>query len=129
MTLTLCCSARHWGVSLHEEEELQDSFKRLAARDRLYQKLREALNQRPRAEWLQTLRDGGVLVGPVNGMRECVDDPQLRARCMLRSTTDGRFLTVGNPVNISGVLDPPRVPAPPVLDEHRQLLLGSSSRL
>eukprot|EP00747_Dinoflagellata_sp_TGD_P088204 gnl/TRDRNA2_/TRDRNA2_163907_c1_seq1.p1 gnl/TRDRNA2_/TRDRNA2_163907_c1~~gnl/TRDRNA2_/TRDRNA2_163907_c1_seq1.p1 ORF type:complete len:101 (+),score=17.32 gnl/TRDRNA2_/TRDRNA2_163907_c1_seq1:666-968(+) len=76
----------------------------------------EAFGKKPRDVWLDRLRSFGVSAGPVNKMKDLLDDPQIRHRQMLRPTADGRFLLAGNPVKISEFSDAKHAPSPPAQD-------------
>jgi CoA:oxalate CoA-transferase len=82
--------------------------------------LTAALERRTRAGtvagWLDVLGAAEIPCGPVNGVREVLEDPQVRARNMVVDVLDDRLeglRVAGNPVKISGFEDPPhRGPVP-----------------
>jgi len=76
-------------------------------------------------EWLPALEAAGVPCGPINNLREVFEEPQLKARGMLRDlphTTAGKVPQVVSPMNFSQT--PLEFPsAPPVLGEHTEEVL------
>lgn len=77
---------------------------------------------------LSTLTAAGVPVGPVLSIKEALDDPQVKARGLVRSMADtrgARVPFVGNPVKFSrSRLEYER--APPILGEHTAEILSRS---
>ena len=76
--------------------------------------LEAAFRQRTTAEWLGELSAMGIPCGPINTIPEVVNDPQVRARGMIREVTQERAGTISianTPVNMSrsetGIKGPP----------------------
>jgi CoA:oxalate CoA-transferase len=68
---------------------------------------------------LTRLRDAGIPVGPLLGVREALEQPQVIARGMVVSEQDG-FRTLGSALKLG---DPPRAHRPaPRLGEHQDLI-------
>ncbi len=76
-------------------------------------------------EWLPALEAAGVPCGPINNLHEVFEEPQVKARGMLRElphTTAGQVPQVVSPMKFSGTpLEFLR--APPVLGEHTEEVL------
>jgi len=87
--------------------------------------LEAALASRPVQEWLDALRAADLPCGPINDVAAVLADPQVLARNMaVRIDDEAIPLTVaGNPVKISGFLDPATRPPAPRLDGDRDRLL------
>jgi CoA:oxalate CoA-transferase len=70
---------------------------------------------------LARLRQAGIPVGPILGVREALAQPQALARAMVVEEEDG-FRTIGSALKLG---DPPRAPQPaPLLGEHQELIEG-----
>lgn len=77
-------------------------------------------------QWMDRLIDAGVPCSPVNTIDMALNDPQVRARNMVTWLEDpvaGRLLLAGNPIKMSGLLDPIERPASPRLDMNRAAIL------
>jgi len=76
-------------------------------------------------EWLPALEAAGVPCGPINNLRDVFEEPQVKARGMLRElphTTAGKVPQVVSPMKFSQT--PLEFPsAPPVLGEHTEEVL------
>ena len=81
--------------------------------------------KRTTREWVQALEGAGVPCGPINNLREVFEEPQVKARGMLRElphSTAGRVPQVVSPMKFSATpleFDS----APPVLGEHTEEVL------
>ena len=91
----------------------------------MHKRLEEIFLQRSRDEWVADLAHLDACFGPVNDIGEAMNDPQVRARGMVRDvpTPDGPVPTVGNPLKLTGDSQPPLQPAPS-LGEHTDVVLG-----
>jgi CoA:oxalate CoA-transferase len=81
--------------------------------------LEEALAARPAAEWLAVLGEAGVPCGPIQDVRQVLEDPQVVARNMvvtLEGEGDAPMRVAGNPIKLSAFEDPPRRGPAPDLD-------------
>jgi CoA:oxalate CoA-transferase len=77
--------------------------------------------------WLDVLSRAGIPCGPIQDVRQVLEDPQIRARNMVVSLDEPGlkgFEVAGNPIKISGFEDPAHRPAAPALDENRESLLA-----
>jgi formyl-CoA transferase len=94
-------------------------------RPELVAELESALLERDTDEWVETLVEAGVPVGPIHDYREVVDDPHTRARDMvveLEHPAEGTIRTLGIPVKLSETPGRIRRP-PPLLGEHTEEVL------
>ncbi len=76
--------------------------------------------------WLESLQKAGVPCGPINDVKEVLEDAHVRARNMIVSTTDpsGAILEMaGNPIKLDGHPDPETRPPAPELDADRAAIL------
>jgi crotonobetainyl-CoA:carnitine CoA-transferase CaiB-like acyl-CoA transferase len=77
---------------------------RVRNREALSELLAAAFAEAPAAEWLQRLEAAGVPCAPVQGVREALADPAVRARGAIWSMADpsfGRAETVASPIRMS----------------------------
>jgi len=89
--------------------------------------LDEAFARRDTGEWIRALEAEGVPCGPIQDVRQVLDDPQVLARNMLIDAPLPQGPSVrmaGNPVKLSGFADPPTRPAAPDLDADRARILA-----
>jgi formyl-CoA transferase len=80
---------------------------------------------RSKFEATKTLNARGVPCGPILSMREIAVDPSLRATGTVVEVSHperGRYLTVGNPIKMSGSAT--EVTRSPLLGEHTEAILG-----
>ncbi len=89
--------------------------------------LNHLLATRTKAEWIKRIDAAGVPCGPINNIRDVMQDPQIRARNMIITTDDpviGRIEMPGNPIKLSAFDDPLTRHDAPELDEDRIDVLG-----
>ena len=96
---------------------------RIANRDALDRIVSEALQTRPREEWLELLERWDVPGGPVNDLAEALANPQVRLRNMvveIEHPVAGRYRTTGNPIKMGfeETFQPP-----PTLGQHTSEVL------
>ncbi len=94
----------------------------------LKDEIEATLVKRETALWLHVLEESGVPCGPINTVRDLLDDAQVAARNMIVTVQDdnrdGRGMKVsGNPIKFSHFADPTNRTAAPTLDADRQALL------
>jgi len=82
--------------------------------------LEVAFKRQPAAYWLKVIHDAGVPVGPVLNVAEAAVHPQTIARNMLIEA--GGVRMPGNPIKISGYVDPPTRIGAPTLNQHGDAL-------
>ncbi len=88
--------------------------------------MEDALRQKPSSHWLAILDAAGVPNGPINNVKQALNDPQIAARNMVISTHDpdiGPLKMAGNPIKLSGFADPSSRTAAPELDGDRAQIL------
>lgn len=102
-----------------------------AARTEHHAELKEALDDafatRDTAEWIRRLEAAGVPCGPIQDIRQVLQDPQVIARNMLVEAplpTGAPIRMAGNPIKLSGFADPPTRRAAPDLDADRARILA-----
>jgi crotonobetainyl-CoA:carnitine CoA-transferase CaiB-like acyl-CoA transferase len=86
----------------------------------------ERLATRPAREWLALLEPAGVPCGPINGLDEVFEDPQVlhrRMRVDVPHPAAGQVKLVANPIKFSGTpIEHDR--GPPLLGEHTDAVLA-----
>ena len=95
--------------------------------DELQRQIEQRLVEKTSTEWLEIFDKAGVPSGPINTVKELVNNDQIAARNMIVETIDhdvGSLKIAGNPIKISGVEDPSVVPPPPKLNQHREAILA-----
>jgi len=88
--------------------------------------LEETLGQAEVAHWLGRLEAAGIPSGPIQDIAQVMRDPQLRERNMvvqMVGSPAGPVAMPGNPIKLSGHLDPSTRPAAPELDADRGRIL------
>jgi crotonobetainyl-CoA:carnitine CoA-transferase CaiB-like acyl-CoA transferase len=81
----------------------------------------DALSKRTRKEWLAALDAAQVPAGPINDISAVVEDPQVRARGMIRKVGENSF--VAQPIKFSSYPDLSEQPAP-ALGDHTEAVLA-----
>lgn len=112
---------------LIDDPRFVDNSRRAANVEALKIELEKTLGTAPTAHWLAILDDAGVPNGPINTVAQALNDPQIRARNMVVEMHDpkGPDLTMaGNPIKLSGVVDPADRPPAPKLDADRARILS-----
>jgi crotonobetainyl-CoA:carnitine CoA-transferase CaiB-like acyl-CoA transferase len=131
--LHLTASDQHWvplcgvlGIAgWGSDPALARNAGRLARRDEVMRRLREAIAPWQRSALLAALDEAGVPVGPINALDEVLADPHVAARRVVRAFDDpdvGRFPALAVPYRFDG-WDDPEVVRPPRLGEHTDLIL------
>ena len=90
---------------LADDPRFRERSGRVTHYDALQEILATIFRGRTRAEWLERLEAADVPSGPLNGLDEVFEDPQVRALGMRRDlphATRGTVAVVGNPVRLSG---------------------------
>ncbi len=112
---------------LAEDPRFRTNNDRAAHVDALKVELEHSLKTHPTAHWLAILDAAGVPNGPINDVAQALNDPQIRHRNMVveMQDPDGPNLTMaGNPIKLSGVIDPSTRPPAPRLDGDRTRILA-----
>jgi CoA:oxalate CoA-transferase len=92
----------------------------------LRDEIEQALVGKTVAEWLDILDRAGVPSGPINDVKQALEDPQIAARNMVVSIDDkdvGTLRMAGNPIKLSGYPDPTTRGNVPDLDGDRARIL------
>lgn len=92
----------------------------------LRDELEQALAVKTVDEWLAILDVAGVPSGPINNVKQALEDPQIAARNMVVSIDDkdvGTLRMAGNPIKLSGYGDPATRGPVPDLDGDRAAIL------
>jgi CoA:oxalate CoA-transferase len=114
---------------LASDERYADRQVRVDHQAELKGRIEARLQAKPVSEWLEILERKGVPCGPLNNVKDLLEDPQLAAREMLvelRDATGPVLKVAGNPIKIgSRPVDP--IAFPPALDEHRSRILDELS--
>jgi CoA:oxalate CoA-transferase len=82
-------------------------------------------------DWIERLLAAGVPCGPLNDVAAVIADPQVVARNMVVTAPrgdGGRLEMAGNPVKVSGFVDPPTRDAAPALDADRAAIVAELER-
>lgn len=116
-----------------DKEQLltDDRFDSLVARAlnkvELYAILDEVFAKKTTAEWLKPLREASIPSGPVNNLKEALNDPQVRHRKMVVDIDHpeiGVYEALGNPIK-SSIMEDGEFSAPPTLGQHTEEVLTS----
>jgi CoA:oxalate CoA-transferase len=95
--------------------------------DELKGEIEKSLLLKDTAEWLSIVDGAGVPCGPLNNVRNVVEDPHVKARNMIIETKDDRGTVMkmaGNPIKMSGYDDPVSRQPAPALDGDRERILS-----
>ena len=107
-----------------EDPAYASNAARVRARETLVPMIAEIIATRMAAEWLKQLEEAGIPAGPINDIRQALDDPQAvhrGARISAGGGALGEVPMVGSPVRIDGKRVDAPLP-PPALGEHGDLL-------
>lgn len=78
--------------TLAKEPLFANGFVRVANREELKSRIETILQKNTTAHWLNRLLERGIPAGPINNVAEALNDPQVKARGMLRTVGDRRYL-------------------------------------
>jgi formyl-CoA transferase len=111
------CGHPEWA----SDERFATNGARVANRGEIVRLVAECIAQKPAAEWFEKLDAAGIPAGPINRVRQALEDVQAQHRAMVR--TLGAVRLVGSPVRIDGERCDSELP-PPALGEHTDAVLG-----
>jgi crotonobetainyl-CoA:carnitine CoA-transferase CaiB-like acyl-CoA transferase len=113
-------------AGMEDARDLNTMQRAIGGKD-LLPRVAEAIRQRPLAEWMRVLTENDVPHAPLAGIKEALDDPQVRHRNMVVEIKDGENTLgqLGSPYKLS--LTPPRLETPPPrLGQHTDALLAEA---
>jgi len=110
-----------------EDPDYATNVARVKNRDRLIEKISEALRQQTRDHWVSVFEKVGVPCGPVNTLEQVFADPQIRHREAEVAldhpiAQSGRVSVIANPLKLSATPVQYRF-APPVRNQHEKEIL------
>ena len=112
---------------LGEDTRFQDNRGRMEHQDDLASILEKAFQSRQMAYWLDVLSKADIPCGPINTVRDVVNDPQVRHRNMVATIPHkdlGTWRVANTPFKLDGGSTGPSGPSPG-LSEHTQAVLAS----
>jgi formyl-CoA transferase len=104
-----------------EDKRFGSNAERVANRDEIVGLIRQAIAQKPAAEWLAQLEAAGIPAGPINRISQALSDVQAQHRQMVRTIAGAPL--VGSPVRLDGARADSDLP-PPALGEHTAEVLA-----
>jgi crotonobetainyl-CoA:carnitine CoA-transferase CaiB-like acyl-CoA transferase len=107
---------------LAEDERYATNPDRVANREELVEILQQEFSGRTADEWVETIREAGVPIGPVNALADVFSDEHVLSSGILRDVdhpTAGVLKMLASPVLIDGERPPIRRP-PPTLGQHTE---------
>jgi crotonobetainyl-CoA:carnitine CoA-transferase CaiB-like acyl-CoA transferase len=107
---------------LAEDERYATNPDRVANREELVEILQQEFSGRTADEWVETIREAGVPIGPVNALADVFSDEHVLSSGILRDVdhpTAGMLKMLASPVLIDGERPPIRRP-PPTLGQHTE---------
>lgn len=112
-------------LDLSQDERFSTNQGRVVNRDTLVPLLREIFCTRSTDEWIELVTAAGAPAGPINDVRQALDDPQVRAREMVQTVqhaTQGPIELLGPVAKFSRTPAAIHLP-PPTLGQHTDELL------
>jgi crotonobetainyl-CoA:carnitine CoA-transferase CaiB-like acyl-CoA transferase len=94
---------------------------RVANRKLLIPLLQQRFVQRRGQDWMERLEAVSIPCGPLQTVKQVVEDPQTRSLEIVRRTPDGRVATIALPLSFNGER-PPMPGNTPGLGQHNELL-------
>ncbi|HEY1726751.1 MAG TPA: CaiB/BaiF CoA-transferase family protein [Candidatus Baltobacteraceae bacterium] len=110
---------------LLQDERFATNAARVKNRKFVTETLEPVLRAHTTAWWVEKLEEQSIGGGPINKLRDVFEDPQIKARDVLRSmrhATGKDVPVVANPVRLSATPPDYRI-APPLLGEHTEDIL------
>ncbi len=111
---------------LWEDQRFQTNAGRVEHRHQLVPILQKVFCRDTTSEWMELLIGAKIPVGPINDIPTILNDPQIKARKMVREiehTTAGTIQLLGPVAKLSRTPAKIRC-APPILGEHNEEILG-----
>jgi crotonobetainyl-CoA:carnitine CoA-transferase CaiB-like acyl-CoA transferase len=113
------------------DERFGNLVNRALNKTELYAILDTIFPRKTTAEWLAPLREAQIPSGPVNDIKDALNDVQVRHRKMVVEIDHpeiGRYEALGNPIKSSAMRDGEFTP-PPALGQHTDEVLGALAGL
>jgi CoA:oxalate CoA-transferase len=111
---------------LADDPRLLTNDRRVTNQSALQTEIDRILSGRTVKEWIAILQEAEVPCGAINTVDKVLQDPQLLARDMFISVSDGdgnTIQTANNPIRLSAAGELPKTARSPLLDEHREALI------
>tara|TARA_B100000700_G_C14911044_1_gene792278 strand:+ start:99 stop:1247 length:1149 start_codon:yes stop_codon:yes gene_type:complete len=108
--------------NLANEEKFKTNSSRSNNMDELKKIIEEKLKKYNTTEWIRKMEILKIPCGPINNIKQAVENPQIKSRNMIVNTFHkiiGDFKVAGNPIKMSAYKDPNKRGDIPDLDEHR----------
>ena len=118
-----CAAAGHPGLA--EEPRFKTNSQRIIHREALIPLIAGIMLTRSKREWIQALEATNVPCGPINSMKEVLEDPQVRHRQLrvdMPHPLGGTASVVRSPLRLSETPVEYRL-APPMLGQHNEEIL------
>jgi crotonobetainyl-CoA:carnitine CoA-transferase CaiB-like acyl-CoA transferase len=99
---------------------------RVQNRQQLIPLLEKMTRQKTKAQWIALLEEAKVPCGPINNVKEVLENEQILSRHILQSVkhpTIGNLELIASPMNLSKTPTEIRLP-PPLLGQHTEEILG-----
>ncbi|MFZ9364415.1 MAG: CaiB/BaiF CoA transferase family protein [Burkholderiaceae bacterium] len=114
-------------IGVADDPDYATNVARVKNRDRLIEKISEALRQQTRDHWISVFEKVGVPCGPVNTLEQVFADPQIRHRQAEVAldhpiAQSGKVSVIANPLKLSATPVQYRF-APPVRNQHEKEIL------
>lgn len=94
-------------------------------KEEIFNFLKETFRQKTREEWLNLYKSQDICLGPVNNLKETLEDPQVKSRQIIIDVDHpqaGKLKQIGIPIKLS--LTPGEVKSPaPALGQHTEEIL------
>ena len=113
-------------LDLHKNEKFNTNPNRANNIEELKKILEEKLKDKTTKEWCTILEKNRIPCGPINNIKEAVENPQVKARNMIVSAMHdkiGEFKMAGNPIKMSAYDDEKTRGEIPNLDQHREKII------
>ena len=119
MCLTLSCDC-------YKLDKFKDNQSRNKNINELKKIIETKLQHKTKEEWVNIFTEKRIPCGPINNIKEAVENPQIQFRNMIVSANHskiGSFKMAGNPIKMSNYTDSTTRGEIPNLDQHREKIL------
>ena len=109
-----------------KQEKFKDNQSRNKNIDELKKIIESKLQNKTTEEWVAIFTEKKIPCGPINNIKEAVENPQIQFRNMIVSANHdkiGLFKMAGNPIKMSSYTDTTTRGEIPNLDQHREKIL------